>query len=148
MTVSPLLSANANGIWCFHDKLANCLSVLNACLLPSHWRVSYLAIHQAMCTCLCLKNKNKKSQVWSVFASLTPWYGFGFPKACSSNLSEPYHWCQAWDFYYETPLQRPWNKHNRRLCFCATYIYIMNSSRKTTNLAGVWKKKTWLVSSI
>lgn len=42
----PPLSAFVDSVWCFHDNFGTpCLSVLNACLLPSLGGAAYLANH-------------------------------------------------------------------------------------------------------
>lgn len=62
----------------------------------------HLANHLTMCARAHLKNKNKKSPAWGVFASLTPRHGAAFPKALrGSHVSERGRWCQTWDVYSE-----------------------------------------------
>lgn len=81
---------------------------------------------------------------------LHPWHlnmTWVFPKHRVARASEPYHWCQAWDFYSETTLQRQKASVGKKTIAINTterlgsLTYIMNNGRKTANalLARGWK---------
>lgn len=148
MPVTPSLSAFVDSIWSFHDNFCTqCLFVLNACLLPSLWGVAFFFFFNKSpqpCVHVCVWKTQIKSPQCEMY--LHPWhldviYPRGFPRAqCGSHLTKPYHWCQAWDFYSETSLQRQralWVKRKTmaiKTTECTgSLMYIINNCRKATN---------------